>query len=109
MPFKYRVTAVESVPLRGGNSSLAASVDAPHFALAKAASLLPMPPLKPREAARLRIELTLPDGSTSQQFASIALVSPIDAPGVLALSGLAVSEVPIGTGVELLGFDAHPR
>lgn len=109
MPLKYRVTAVESVPLRSGNSSLAASVDALHFALVKAASSLPMPSLKPREAARLRIELTLPDGTTGQQFASIALVSPVDAPGGLALSGLPVSEVPIGTGVELLGFDAHPR
>ena len=109
MPFNYRVTAVESVPLRGGSSSLAASVDAPHFALAKAVSSLPMPRLKPREVARLRVEFTLPDGSTSQQFASIAFVSPMDAPGVLALSGLDVAEVPIGTCVELLGFDARPR
>jgi len=98
------------MPLRGGRSTLSATLDSPYFVLAKAVSSLPVPSLKPhREAARLRVELTLPDGSTTQHFASVALVSPVHAPGVIVFAGLSNTEVPVGARVELLRFEAQPR
>lgn len=110
MPVQFRVVASQVIPLPGGRSSLSATLDSPYFVLAKAVSSLPMPRLRPhREAARLRVELTLPDGSVAVQFASVARVTPVDAPGMIALAGLSVSQVPVGTAVELLRFEAQPR
>lgn len=110
MPVQFRVVASEVMPLRGGRSSLSATLDSPYSVLANAVSSLPMPRLRPhREAARLRVELILPDGSTLQQFASVAAVTPINAPGVITFAGLADTEIPPGTSVELLRFEAQPR
>lgn len=110
MSVQFRISASEVMPLRGGRSSLSAMLDSPYFVLANAVSSLPMPRLKPHfEVARLRVELTLPDGSITPHFASVALVSPIHAPGVIAFAGLSDTDVPVGTRIKLLRFEAQPR
>jgi hypothetical protein len=109
MPGKFQVSVTEFMLLPGGRYSLAASVDAPYLHLANAVSALSVPQAKlRREKVSLRVELTLPDGSKTQQVASIALVNPLDAPGIIVFSGLSASDIPIGTSVELLWFQVQP-
>lgn len=110
MPVQFRVIASELIPLRGGRSSLAATLDCPYVVLANAVSSFPMPRPRPhREAVRLRVELTLPDGSVTQHFASVAAVTPMDAPATITFVGLADAEVPVGSNIELLEFEPQPR
>lgn|GEM_PF-1006961 len=110
MSAQFRVIASELIPLRESRSSLAATLDCPYVVLANAVSTLPMPRLRPhRDAARLRVELTLPNGSVTQHFASVAAVTPMDAPAAITFVGLAVAEVPVGSSVRLLQFETQPR
>lgn len=110
MSAQFHVIASELISLREGRSSRAATLDCPYVVLANAVSTLPMPRLRPhRDSARLRVELTLPDGSVTQHFASVAAVTPMDAPAAIIFVGLAVAEVPVGSSVKLLQFETQSR
>ena len=89
-----------------------ATLDVPYWSLLAFDTQLPRPtPHSPAEHARLRVRLTRPDGSETEPFATVSLISGDNPPARLTFDELRPNDIPIGTIISDLRYEleANPK
>jgi hypothetical protein len=105
-----RVTRIEDHKLENGHTVALATLDVGYEELLALDRALPgpRPGADSRKICSLFVRATRPDGSTEELVASVPTFDRTVQDGVLGFYRRYASEIPVGTEIELLGYEDSP-
>ena len=106
----FRVTRVEDHKLENGHPITLATLDVGYQELLALDQTLPGPRPGPdnKKICSLFVRATRPDGSTEELVAGVPTFDRTVQHGVLGFYRRNAAEIPVGTEIELLGYENSP-